>query len=305
MSKLTAVGLFSVLAFAAPVDAQDPAAMVIRVQGDVTVTHGDAEAAPASVGEQMFAGDGVLPASGARAILMTRTGAMQIVTEATTVSEPEGGGSSDMWVRAMNTLALAAATDATTSNRQGMIRPIPGATSLLAPRNGLLVATQRPTFHWTPTPDQSYDIMLRRIDGGTPQIFEVGADTVWTPPEDVELEAGATYAWTVFVGGRRGGRPLAQQEFRVMSPLESVDLADYLDEIAVFGLDPMTDGLFLTVIAYRDLGLFYDALDALESVERQASLSAELYLLKGEILTELGHEEAARAAFDKADELMR
>lgn len=90
-----------------------------------------------------------------------------------------------------------------------------------------------------------------------------------------------------------------------MSPLESVDLADYLDEIAVFGLDPMTDGLFLTVIAYRDLGLFYDALDALESVERQASLSAELYLLKGEILTELGHEEAARAAFDKADELMR
>lgn len=305
MSKLTAVSLFSVLAFAAPVDAQDPAAMVIRVQGDVTVTHGGAEAAPASVGEQMFAGDGVLPASGARAILMTRTGAMQIVTEATTISEPEGGGSSDMFVRAMNTLALAAATDATTSNRQGMIRPIPGATSLLAPRNGLLVATQRPTFHWTPTPDQSYDIMLRRIDGGTPQIFEVGADTVWTPPEDVELEAGATYAWTVFVGGRRGGRPLAQQEFRVMSPLESVDLADYLDEIAVFGLDPMTDGLFLTVIAYRDLGLFYDALDALESVERQASLSAELYLLKGEILTELGHEEAARAAFDKADELMR
>jgi len=90
-----------------------------------------------------------------------------------------------------------------------------------------------------------------------------------------------------------------------MSPAESVDLQDYLDEISVFGLDPMTDGLFLTVVAYRDLGLFYDARSALESVESQAGLSANLYLLKGEILTQLGHEEAARAAFDRADELMR
>ncbi|NNL30176.1 MAG: hypothetical protein HKO77_04095, partial [Gemmatimonadetes bacterium] len=78
-----------------------------------------------------------------------------------------------------------------------------------------------------------------------------------------------------------------------------------LDQIAVFGLDPRGDGLFLTVVAYRDLGLFYDAYRALEEVEREAMLSAELYLLKGEILAELGHEAEARAAFDKADELMR
>jgi tetratricopeptide (TPR) repeat protein len=82
-------------------------------------------------------------------------------------------------------------------------------------------------------------------------------------------------------------------------------MQDYLDEIAVFGLDPMAEGLFLTVVAYRDLGLFYDASNALEEVERQSSLSAELYMLKGEILAELGHEEAAREAFDRADELMR
>ncbi len=78
-----------------------------------------------------------------------------------------------------------------------------------------------------------------------------------------------------------------------------------MEEISVFGLDPMGDGLFLTVVAFRDLGLFYDANDALVDVENQASLSAELYMLKGEILAELGHEEGARAAFDKADELMR
>lgn len=87
--------------------------------------------------------------------------------------------------------------------------------------------------------------------------------------------------------------------------VESVEMQDYLDDIAVFGLDPMGDGLFLTVVAYRDLGLFYDARAALEEVESQASLSADLYMLKGEILAELGQEEAARAAFDRADELMR
>ena len=220
--------------------------------------------------------------------------------------EPEAGVNGDLFARAMSTLAQAAATDATAGGRQGMIRPIPGATALVSPRNQLLVASTRPTFHWTATPDQSYDLMLRKVGGaGRPEIFEVGTDTTFTLPEGMELEPGATYVWTVFVGGRRGGRPVPEQEFRVMSLEESFDLEDYLEQIAVFGLDPMTDGLFLTVVAYSDMGLFYDAREALESVERQASLSADLYLLKGEILTELGHEEAARAAFDKADELMR
>ncbi len=164
----------------------------------------------------------------------------------------------------------------------------------------------RLTFEWTATPGQTYDLMIRRVGAaGRPVIYEVGADTTFTLPEGDELDFGASYVWTVFVGGRRGGRPIPEQEFRVMSIEESVDMQDYLDEIAVFGLDPMTDGLFLTVVAYRDMGLFYDAAAALDRVENQASLSAELYLLKGEILAELGQEEAARAAFDRADELMR
>jgi hypothetical protein len=148
--------------------------------------------------------------------------------------------------------------------------------------------------------------MLRRVDGGRPLIYEVGPDTVWTLPEDApELEAGATYAWTVFVGGRKGGRPLPQQQFRVITLIESVEMEDYLEEISVFGLDPMGDGLFLTVVAFRDMELFYDARNALETVEVRASLSADLYMLKGEILAELGQDEAARGAFDRADELMR
>lgn len=311
MRKLTGFAIVSVMAavppLAVPVAAQgDPAALVIRVQGDVDVTHGGGAPAPASVGERMFVGDGVLPHDGSRAVLITRAGAQQVVTDRTTIEEPRRGGNPDIFERAMATLAQAAATDATTGGRQGMIRPIPGQTSLVAPRNALNVASPRPTFHWTATPGESYDLMLRRVDGGRPMVHEVGTDTVWTLPDHApDLEAGSTYQWTVFVGGRRGGRALPAQNFRVIGLEESVELEDYLGEIEVFGLDPMGDGLFLTVVAYRDMGLYYEARRALDLVETEAGLSWELYKLKGEILAELGHESEARAAFDRADELPR
>jgi predicted negative regulator of RcsB-dependent stress response len=71
------------------------------------------------------------------------------------------------------------------------------------------------------------------------------------------------------------------------------------------GLDPEGDGLFLTAVVYRDMGLYYDAADALDGLEAANDMSADMYLLKGEILSEMGHAEEARAAFDKADAMMR
>ena len=285
-----------------PLSAQEPAALVIRLQGDVDVVHGSAAPTPAYVGEQVYVGDGVLPQAGSRAILITRAGSQQIVTERTTIAEPPAGGNPDIFERALSTLAQAAGADASAGGRQGMIRPIPGETALLAPRNALAVASTRPSFSWTATPGQSYDLMLRNVAGGRPTVYEVGADTVWTLPDTAaDLERGATYQWTIFVGGRRSGRALPPQDFRVISLEESVELEDYLDEIAVFGLDPRGDGLLLTLVAYRDMGLFYEARHALEQVEADGPLGWELYRLKGEILAELGHEEDARAAFDEAD----
>jgi hypothetical protein len=250
-------------------------------------------------------GDGVIPDAGSRALLITRGGAQQVVTERTTITEPRAAGNTDIFDRAVATLAQAANTNTSTGGRQGMIRPIPGQTSLVAPRNELTVSAARPAFHWTATSGESYDLMLRNVEGGRPMLFEVGTDTTWSLPDSLpDLELGATYQWTVFVGGRRGGRAMQPQNFQVIGLEDSLELADYLDQIAVFGLDPASDGLFLTVVAYRDLGLFYDAREALENVERETSLSWELYRLKGEILAELGHEEEARTAFDRADELM-
>lgn len=306
MKKSMATGLVLATVLAAPLAAQDPVALVIRVQGDVSVRHGADAPAPATVGERMFVGDGVLPGDGSRAVLVTSTGAQQVVTEETTLDQPRGTGNPDIFARAVRTLARAASADGATGGRQGMIRPLTCGVAPVAPRNGLLVATPTPTIRWDGAEGQTYDLMLQKLGSGErPTIYEVGEATDFTIPEDDALELGADYAWTVFVGGRRSGRPCEQMRFRVMGLEASVDLQDYMDEIAVFGLDPMTDGLFLTVVAFRDMELFYDARDALEDVESQASLSADLYLLKGEILTEIGEGEAAREAFDKADELMR
>jgi hypothetical protein len=288
----------------APVAAQEPAALVIRLQGDVDVAHGSGAATPAYVGETMYVGDAVIPRSGARAILITRAGSQLVATARTMIAQPADVRSTDMFDRALATLAQAASADASAGGRQGMIRPIPGETALVAPRNALAVASARPTFSWTATPGQTYDLMLRNVAGGRPIVYEVGADTAWTLPDTAaDLEQGATYQWTVFVGGRRSGRAVPPQDFRVISLEESVELEDYIDEIAVFGLDPRGDGLFLSVVAYRDMGLFYEARRALDEVEADGPLGSELYRLKGEILAELGHEEQARAAFDRADTL--
>ena len=49
----------------------------------------------------------------------------------------------------------------------------------------------------------------------------------------------------------------------------------------------------------------HQRITALDRVEAAGDMSAELYLLKGEILNHLGRAEEAEAAFNKADEMMR
>ena len=307
MRKLLNLAAATVVLVAAPLVAQEPAALVIRLQGDVQVRHGAQGPGAATVGERLLAGDEVIPASGARAFLITRTGATQQVTEATTISEPRGGGNPDMFARAVRTLGQAASADARTAGgRQGMIRPIPGEPVLVAPRNGLVVTDTRPTFSWMPVEGATgYTIQVRRVDpqGDRPVRFQVGNATEWTLPDSVpELTAGAEYAWTV---APSSGRPTREQRFHVIGGNQRLELDGYMDQVSDMGLDPQGDGLFLTAMIFRDMDLFYDAATALDAVETAGDMSAELYLLKGEILNRLGRGDEATAAFDRADELMR
>lgn len=285
---------------------EDAAALVVRVQGTVQVERGN-ESGPAAVGLRLLEGDELLPVDGGRAILVTPSGAQQVVAEATTVRAPAAAEPTDLFARAIATLAQAANVDATLGGRQGMIRPIPGRTSLVAPRNALLVATSRPTFRWTATPDAPYDLMLRRVDGGRPEIFDVGTDTAWTLPADTEaLRDGSTYAWTVFVGGRDAGRPVPQQEFRVLDPEGRGVLESRLDAVRALDLDPRGDGLALSAMIYHDLELYYDASAAMRKLrEATPTVSPALHRLEGEAWAALGDAEAARAAFDRAAEAER
>jgi hypothetical protein len=148
----------------------------------------------------------------------------------------------------------------------------------------------------------SYTLQLRKVDGGRPMRFDV-TGTGWTlPPDQPALETGARYAWTV---APKGGRPTREEQFSVIGTEDNELLTSTLGEVRAMGLDPMGDGLFLTAVIFRDLGLFYDADVALKGLENVGEMSADLYLLKGEILNVLGHEEEARKAFDRADAMMR
>ena len=279
----------------------DPVALVVRVQGEVRVERGGTSA-PAAAGQRLLAGDRLVPEPSARALLVVRSGAQQVVDEPTTLTAPSTAEPADLFARAVATLAQAAALDATLGGRQGMIRPIPGRTSLLAPAAGLTVLPRRPSFRWTATPGARYELMLRRVEGGRPEIFDAGSDTTWTLPAGMpELASGATYAWTVFVGGRDGGRPLPQQEFRVASGDESGAVEARMDAIRSLGLDPSGDGRVLAAIAFRQLELFYAARDVLDALLVDgAPMSPDLHRLHGEVLAELGDAEGARRAFDRA-----
>lgn len=289
----------------APLAAQDPAALLVQLSGDVQVQRGGTSS-PAAIGAQLVPGDRVVPASGARAILILRTGAQQVVTSATTVAAPSGGGDATLFDRMISTLSQAATAEARSAGgRQGMIRPIPGEPVIVSPRNNLTVTTMHPTFEWMAVEGaDGYTVQIRKLgEGGRPARYDVGKANVWTLPEgEPGLTPGATYAWTV---APRPGRPTREQEFRVLDTGESAALDQRLEEISTLGLDPQGDGLFLTAMIYREMDLFYEAREALSAVESRGEMSADLYLLKGEILNVLGHADEAQAAFDRADELMR
>ncbi len=283
-----------------------PAAMVVTMQGDVQLRVGGGPLQAAAVGSRLSGGDEVIPGQGGAATLIDRTGRTQVVMESFTVQVPGGGARTSVLSRAVRVLASAATTDARGNpNRQGMIRPIPGEPTLVAPRNGLKFMSTRPTFTWRPVEcAEGYTLQLRRI-GGVFNRYQAGPDSVWTLPDSEEaLEPGAEYMWTV--APRPSGRPTREQPFTVIGSEAGETVASDLALLADAGLDPATDGLFLTAVIYRDADLLYRAEGALSALEAGgAPLSASIYLLRGEILDALGHIEEARMAFDKADELMR
>jgi hypothetical protein len=302
-----ALALMAVLALAAAVPQEGPLAVVVKVSGDVEWVDAAGGSQTAAVGARLGAGDQLIPGSGAQVVVVHRTGATQVITDAVTLSAPADGSNPGVFSRTVEVLAQAASADTRTElNRQGMIRPIPGEPVLIAPRNGLTIGTTQPALTWHAVDGASgYRVQLRNADGGTPMRFEVESDTMLDlATEGVTLEPGAEYAWTV--GPVGSGRATREQRFSVVGTEDMEAVKGELQILSDIGLPPDGDGAFMAAVIYRDMGLFYETLDALMAVESGSdAVAADFYLLKGEVLVQVGREAEAEAAFDTADKMMR
>lgn len=309
MKKLFALATIFFLLAAAPGSIQDqPVAVVVKLDGSVQVQSGGGAPEAATVGARLSSGDRILPGEGGQAVVVFSSGAARTITEATTIQVAAGGGEEDMFSRTVQVLAQAANSDARNQpNRQGMIRPVPGAPEIVSPRNDIPVRSIRPTFTWLPATDQEtgeYMVQVRE-EGAPPVRYDVGEATSWTLPEDAPaLEPGTTYWWTV--GPKRRGRPSREMKFRILSLEKQDALNEQLATLIDAGLDPEGDGAFMAAVIYREAGLFYDAAHSLEFLEDLGQpLGVNALLLKGEIMDAIGNLEAAREAFDEADRMGR
>ena len=283
-----------------------PAAVVVKLDGPVQIQVGDASPQTATVGMRLSVGDRIIPGADARAIVVFSSGTTRTLTTETTIEAPSASREGDMFSRTVQVLAQAATSDARNQpNRQGMIRPVPGAPEIIAPRNSLPVKSARPTFSWHPAEGQSEYMIQIRQEGSPPVRYDVGAVTSWTLPDDAPaLTPGEDYWWTV--GPKVGGRPSGEMEFQLLSLDKHDALNEQLGILLEAGLDPEGDGAFMAAIIYREAGLFYDAAVALGFLEDAGQiLGVEALLLKGELMDSIGDLEAAQAAFDQADRLRR
>lgn len=278
----------------------DPVAVIVEIAGDVRV-HRTAAAEPeaATLGSELLSGDRLVVGSDGTAVLLYSSGRVHRTSESLLV-EAEGGERASLFARTTRTLAQVASTDARAQpNRQGMIRPIAGGAVAIAPRNGITVASDRPTFVWFSVPGATGYTLQIGYEGSIPMRLGLGADTTWTLPATMVLEPGATYVWTV--GATPDGRIAPPQRFRSATAEERRVLGERLGEIAAAGLDLRGRGSFLAALIYRDAGFMYEANELLDLIERSGMRTgAAFHNLRGEVYDALGMLDAAAAAFARA-----
>ena len=93
------------------------------------------------------------------------------------------------------------------------------------------------------------------------------------------------------------------KRFTVASAADVAMIEDAMTGLIEAGIDPSSDGLFLTALAYRDAGLFYEAHRALMEIEEDGNgIGRAYFMLKGEVLDALGMVNQAETAFQMAQE---
>lgn len=269
------------LATVLPAAAQrEPLALLVRSEGSVRVLRGQprrpVDAAP---GVQLFAGDRLKVATGARVVLLHRSGRTETRTQSITLSPPRSQETSGIFTRTLRTLVQLASSDGrVVPMGAAVVRGAVRATEVarpLRPGHGAATAEVRPTFVWSRVPGAAGYVVELFEDGRRFHRAVVEADTTWTLPDGVAaLVRGRSYAWSV--AALHGGDG-TMQRFRVAGEAEMKGLCLALGEIRATGLDPERDGLLLSAVAYHDAGLFYEVLSALDRLAARGEARGPLY----------------------------
>lgn len=302
LSRLTTLTLLAMLCLVVAGGAwlaADPVAVLVQMQGAVRIQKAEqANSVPAAPGMDLAPGDLVVVPAGGRAVLLHRTGKVQTATQSVRVAAPAGRAPSSVFAQTMKTISQVATSDARDQpNRTGMIRPIPGWTELVAPRNGIVILQRRPTFTWVGTRgSRGYTLQISTA-GKPPRRFMLGRDTTWTIPADSPpLTPGVAYTWTV--GDSQEGRAAPPQRFRVASQAERAAVEQRLAEVRAAGLDPAGDGILLAALAYREAGMWYELDRVLQRFSSLGLAQGALYhQLRGEGFNALGDLESAAREF--------
>ena len=113
MPKLIDIAVLAGLIAVVPLGAQTmPAALVASFEGPVQIRVSGSDPEPAAVGQRLEVGDEILPGEGGRVVLVTRTGAAQIITQSTVIQDAPAASGSSVMARTIGVLAQAATSDA-------------------------------------------------------------------------------------------------------------------------------------------------------------------------------------------------
>lgn len=296
------VALVSWAAVALPAGAQvdaapesAPLAVVVSWTGEPRVLRADTVVS-LSVGLRLVAGDRIEVARPSTMVALHRSGRLETLATSAVLAR-DSARAEGLFARTVRTLVAVAEVDARTLlNREGMIRPIPGAAVAVAPARGILLLEERPAFTWFAVPGAvGYRLQLR-AGAGAPVRRELGPDTVWVSA--TALAPGTTYEWTV--AARPSGRPAAPERFRIANADERAALARALDELRATGADPETDGLFLAALIHLEQGFLYAADRMLARVEAGGATGADFHRLRADVLAALGDAQRTALQLDRA-----
>ena len=84
-----------------------PAALLASVEAPVQIRASGSDPEPATVGQRLEVGDEILPGAGERVVLVTQTGAVQVVTQNAVIEDAPAASSSSVMARTIGVLAQA------------------------------------------------------------------------------------------------------------------------------------------------------------------------------------------------------